>query len=364
MTFLWTHMLWLLVLVPLLIAAYVWLLRRKKKSAIRYANLALVKQAMGKSPGWRRHVPPALLLLAITVLILAVARPAAVVELASSRATVILSMDVSGSMRARDVEPSRIVAAQEAAKEFIRKQPADVQIGIVAFASAAVLVQAPTIDREALYQAINAFDLRRGTAVGSGVLVALATIFPDENFDMDGDDPRDRLGLPSFGNGPNGFLGSPPPAQELEGLLTQNPTQPHIPVEPGSYESAVVILLTDGATTTGPDPVAAGRLAGDYGVKVYTVGFGSANGDVVDFGGRSMRAQLDADTLQAIADATEGEYYEATSAEGLGEVYESLSTRLISEKKLTEIAFVFAGIGALLAAAAAGLSMAWFGRIA
>ena len=363
MTFIWMDMLWLLLLVPLLVAGYIWLLRRRKKAAVRYANLALVKQAMGKSVGWRRHVPPALFLAAITILIVAVARPAAVVELASSRATVILSMDVSGSMRARDVEPSRIVAAQEAAKEFIRKQPADVQIGIVAFASAAVLVQAPTIDREALYQAINAFDLRRGTAVGSGVLVALATIFPDENFDMDGDDPRDRLGLPSFGNGPNGFLGSPP-TQELDGLLAQNPAQPHIPVEPGSYESAVVILLTDGATTTGPDPVAAGRVAGDYGVKVYTVGFGSASGDVVDFGGRSMRAQLDADTLQAIADATEGEYYEATSAEGLEEVYESLSTRLISEKKLTEIAFVFAGIGALLAAAAAGLSMAWFGRSA
>jgi Ca-activated chloride channel homolog len=125
-----------------------------------------------------------------------------------------------------------------------------------------------------------------------------------------------------------------------------------------------VILLTDGATTTGPDPIAAGRLAGDYGVKVYTVGFGSASGDVVDFGGRSMRAQLDAETLQAIADATEGEYYEATSATDLADVYKSLSTRLITEKKLTEIAFLFAGIGALIAAAAAGLSLAWFGRVA
>jgi Ca-activated chloride channel family protein len=364
MTFIWTEMLWLLLLVPALIAAYVWLLRRKKKSAVRYANLAIVKQAMGKGAGWRRHVPPALLLLAISVLILAVARPAAVIELASSRATVILSMDVSGSMRARDVEPSRIVAAQEAAKEFIRDQPADVQIGIVAFASAAVLVQAPTLDREALIQAVNSFDLRRGTAVGSGVLVALATIFPDENFDLDGDDPRDNLGRPSFGSGGGFFNQSESRAGELDGLLEQTQPTQHIPVEPGSYESAVVILLTDGATTTGPDPIAAGRLAGDYGVKVYTVGFGSASGDVVDFGGRSMRAQLDAESLQAIADATEGEYYEANSAAGLTAVYESLSTRLISEKKLTEIAFLFAGVGALLAALAAGLSMAWFGRVA
>lgn len=362
MTFIWMDMLWLLLLVPLLIGAYIWLLRRRKKAALRYANLAIVKQAMGKGIGWRRHVPPALLLAAITVLIVAVARPAAVVELASSRATVILSMDVSGSMRARDVEPSRIVAAQEAAKEFIRKQPPDVQVGIVAFASAAVLVQAPTIDREALYQAINSFDLRRGTAVGSGVLVALATIFPDQNFDLDGSgNQRDQLGLPSFGGETLGAAGG------ADGLLNGAATEPpakHMPVEPGSYESAVVILLTDGATTTGPDPVAAGRLAGDYGVKVFTVGFGSASGDVVDFGGRSMRAQLDATTLQAIADATEGEYYEATSAADLAGVYDSLSTRLISEKKLTEIAFIFAGAGALLAMAAAALSMLWFGRIA
>jgi Ca-activated chloride channel family protein len=362
MTFIWMDMLWLLLLVPLLIGAYVWLLQRRKKAAMRYANLAIVKQAMGKGVGWRRHVPPALLLAAITVLIVAVARPAAVVELASSRATVILSMDVSGSMRARDVEPSRIVAAQEAAKEFIRKQPADVQVGIVAFASAAVLVQAPTIDREALYQAINSFDLRRGTAVGSGVLVALATIFPDQSFDLDGSgNQRDQLGLPSFGGERFGAPGT------ADGLLSGTAIEPpakHIPVEPGSYDSAVVILLTDGATTTGPDPLAAGRLAGDYGVKVFTVGFGSASGDVVDFGGRSMRAQLDATTLQAIADATEGEYYEATSAADLAGVYDSLSTRLISEKKLTEIAFLFAGAGALLAMVAAGLSMLWFGRIA
>lgn len=360
MTFIWMEMLWLLLLVPLLVAAYLWLLRRRKKSAIRYANLALVKQAMGRSVGWRRHVPPALFLAAIAVLIVAVARPAAVVELASSRATVILSMDVSGSMRARDVEPSRIVAAQTAAKEFIRSQPADVQIGIVAFAAAAVLVQAPTIDREALYQAIDSFDLRRGTAVGSGVLVALKTIFPDEPFDIDGD-PRDMLGLPSFNLG---GVEQPQQPKEPDALLAATPPQVHMPVEPGSYESAVVILLTDGATTTGPDPIVAGRIAGDYGVKVYTVGFGSSGGDVVDFGGRSMRAQLDATTLQAIADATEGEYYAATSATDLSEVYKSLSTRLISEKKLTEIAFLFAGIGALLAGLAAGLSLWWFGRIA
>jgi Ca-activated chloride channel family protein len=360
MTFIWSEMLWLLLLVPVLVALYIWALRRKK-SSLRYANLALVKQAMGKSIGWRRHVPPALFLVAITILIMAVARPAAVLELASSRATVILAMDVSGSMRARDIEPSRIEASQEAARNFIRNQPADVQIGIVAFASAALLVQAPTLDREALVAAINSFDLRRGTAVGAGVLTSLATIFPDQDFDeLQGDNPFDALGMPStrgLDSRPIGGAGEPdgpPKASVAE----------HIPVEPGSYESAVVILLTDGATTVGPDPIAAGRLASEYGVRVFTVGFGSTEGDVVDFGGRSMRAQLDAESLQSIADLTRAQYFEAQSAADLNKVYSSLSTKLISDKKLTEIAFLFAGIGALVALVGAGLSVLWFGRVA
>ncbi len=359
MTFIWTEMLWLLLLVPALIVLYVWLMRRKKKAAVRFANLPLVRAAVGKGIGWRRHVPPALLLLAITVLILAVARPAAVVTLASSRATVILAMDVSGSMRAQDVSPSRIVAAQEAAKTFIQKQPIEVQIGIVAFAANAALVQAPTLDRDLLTAAINSFDLRRGTAVGSGVLMSLATIFPEEEFQLDGSDPRDQLGPQSFGGA---FYPDANQSRSLDEPVNDKPA--HVPVEPGSYQNAVVILLTDGATTTGPDPIEAGRLAADYGVRVYTVGFGSTSGDVVDFGGRSMRAMLDATTLKDIADRTEAEYFEAQSSEALTEVYNSLSTKLVAEKKLTEIAFIFAGVGAVLAAVAAGLSMLWLGRIA
>lgn len=356
MTFIWTEMLWLLLLVPVLVALYLWALRRKK-SSLRHANLALVKQALGKSVGWRRHLPPTLFLLAITILIFAVARPAAVIELASSRATVILAMDVSGSMRARDVEPSRIEASQEAAKSFIRDQPADVQIGIVAFAAAAVLVQTPTLDRESLVAAVDRFDLRRGTAVGAGVLTSLATIFPDQDFDeLQGDNPFDALGMPSrgFDSRPIGQPSSTPKASVAD----------HVPVEPGSYQSAVVILLTDGATTVGPDPIAAGRLASEYGVRVFTVGFGSREGDVVDFGGRSMRAQLDSESLQAIADLTRAQYFEAQSAADLTKVYSSLSTKLISEKKLTEIAFIFAGLGALVALLGAGLSVLWFGRVA
>jgi Ca-activated chloride channel family protein len=352
LTFIWMEMLWLLLLVPVLIGLYIYMMRRRKKSAVRYANLAMVKQAMGRGPGWRRHLPPALMLLAITVLILAVARPAAVVTLASSRGTIILAMDVSGSMRARDVDPSRIEASQVAAKQFISGQPANVQVGIVAFAASALLVQVPTIDREALYAAIDRFQLRRGTAVGAGILVSLATIFPEENFERQNE--FDALGQPAR----RGVI-----SRSLDEQMSAPSTPEHIPVDPGSYDSAVVILLTDGATTTGPDPLEAGQTAADYGVRVFTVGFGSPEGSVVDFGGRSMRAQLDAPTLKAIADTTQGQYFEAKSTADLTEVYDSLTTKLVAEKKLTEIAFIFAGIGALFAALAASLSMLWFGRV-
>jgi Ca-activated chloride channel family protein len=358
MTFLWIEMLWLLLILPVLVLLYVWVQRRRKRLSLRYANLPLIRQALGKGIGWRRHLPSALLLLAIGILIVAVARPAAVITLSSSRATVILAMDVSGSMRAEDVAPSRIVAAQEAAKTFIEQQPAQVEIGIVAFASAAMLMQAPTLDRELLTTAIDSFDLRRGTAVGAGVLTALATIFPDQDFELDDNgDPRDQLGALSLGD-PSG-----PQGQSLDEPKRQDPQQ-HVPVEPGSYQSAVVILLTDGATTTGPDPIAAGRVAADHGVRVYTVGFGSTSGDVVEFGGRTMRAVLDANTLKAIADTTGAEYFEAQSSEALTEVYASLSTRLVAEKKLTELAFIFAGVAALIAIVSAALSVLWLGRIA
>jgi Ca-activated chloride channel family protein len=360
MTFIWVEALWLLLLVPLLVAAYIFLLRRKKRATIRYANLAVVKQAMGRGLGWRRHLPPALLLIAITVLIVAVARPAAVLTLPSNRATIILAMDVSGSMRATDVDPSRIVAAQRSAKQFISDQPAGVQIGIVAFAATALLVQVPTIDRAALNAAIDRFDLRPGTAVGDGVLQSLATIFPEEKFGASNrNDPFANVKTPaSMGMGGYQSRSLDDPAGS-DAKAAQ-----HVPVRPGTYDSAVVILLTDGATTTGSDPIEAGQAAADHGVRVFTVGFGSPNGAVVDFGGFSMRAQPDIPTLKKIAEMTDGQFFEAKSSSDLTQVYKSLSAKLISEKKLTEVSFIFAGIGALFAMAAAGLSMLWFGRIA
>src|SRR5690606_24565821 len=183
MSFLWPHLLWLLLAVPLLVSVYLWALSRRKKVAVRYAGLDLVREAAGRQ-SWRRHVPPLLFLLAITTLLLAVARPSAVVTLPSKHETVVLTMDVSGSMRASDVSPTRLGAAQLAARSFIEQQPRSTRVGIVTFGGGAALVQPPTQSREDLMAAIDRFELQRGTAVGSGILMSLKTIFPDQEFEL------------------------------------------------------------------------------------------------------------------------------------------------------------------------------------
>ncbi|HKD49023.1 MAG TPA: VWA domain-containing protein [Rhizomicrobium sp.] len=362
MTFLWPDLLWLLVLVPIAVGIYLLLLYRRKKTALRYANLAMVKAAMG-TIGWRRHVPPALILLALSLLLIAVARPTALVSLPSNRATVMLVMDVSGSMRATDVNPSRIEAAQAAAKQYIKSQPKDVVIGIVAFAATAFLVQSPTVDHAALFNAIDHFELQRGTAVGSGILMALSSIFPREDF------PIANYYSGGYGNGYGGFgYGGGDRFNRYAGRALGDrspggPPKKHVPVEPGSYKNAVIILLTDGQTNAGYDPIEAARIASEYGVKVYTVGFGTTRGNVVGFGGFSMRAQLDEEALKKIADMTRGRYFHAGSAEDLKAVYGVLSKQVVMETQEMEISSFFAGGAALLMLAAAGLSLAWFSRV-
>jgi Ca-activated chloride channel family protein len=360
-TFLWPTFLWGLLLVPLLAAVYVLLLRRRKKGALSYGNLALIKRAIG-STSWRRHFPPALMLAALTILIVAVARPSAEVSLPSTRATVMLAMDVSGSMRAADVQPSRIEAAQAAAKQYVKEQPKDVLIGIVAFAATAFLVQNPTTDRTSLNAAIDRFELQRGTAVGSGILVSLSTLFPHDDF------PINNFMNAGVGSGGYGFGGNNDYANRFGGRALGDtrggaPRKSHVPIEPGSYKNAVIILLTDGATNAGYDPVEAARIASEYGVKVYTVGFGTTRGNIVGFGGFQMRAQLDEDALKKIADMTRGRYFHAASADDLKAVYNVLSKQLIMETREMEITSLFAAGAAVLMLLSAGLSLAWFGRV-
>jgi Ca-activated chloride channel family protein len=342
MTFIWPAMLWALLALPLLVVGYLWLLRRRRKTALRYASLALVKEALGRRGAWRRHVPPALLWLAIAALLLATARPAAVISLPLQEQTIVLAMDVSGSMRATDVQPNRLVASQEAAKAFVAELPRSVRVAVVSFAGTAAVVQPPTLSHDDVYASIDRFQLQRATAIGSGIVLSLATIFPEAGIDL---------------SQITGQRAMPPAAGE-------KPKPEFKPVEPGSYNSAAIILLTDGQRTTGPDPIDAAKMAADRGVRVYTVGVGTKEGETIAFEGWSMRVRLDEETLKNIANITRAEYFYAGTASDLKKVYQGLSTRLVMEKKETEIGALFAALGALLVVVAAGLSIWWFGRVA
>src|SRR4051812_22075482 len=336
MSFQWPEMLWLYLALPLLVAAYFYALSRKKKLALRYASLTLVKEAMGAGQKWRRHIPPLLFLLSLAVMIAAIARPQAVITLPSQHETVILAMDVSGSMRATDVEPNRLVAAQNAAKAFIADQPDTVRIGIVAFAGTATVAQAPTKNHDDLYAAIDRFQLQRATAIGSAIIVSLATLFPDGGYDV---------------------------SAYSYGAEKRKPPANFKPVPPGSYGSAVIILLTDGQRTTGPDSVMAARLAAERGVRIFTVGVGTPEGKIVGFDGWSMHVRLDEETLRAIADLTRGEYFYAGNAVDLKKIYQTMNTRLVMETKKTEIGAFFSAAAAALVLLAGLLSLAWFNRI-
>jgi Ca-activated chloride channel family protein len=365
MSFLWPKLLWLLLLAPVLVALYVLMLRRRKR-AVRFASLGLVKEAIGPGQRFRRHVPPALLLAALVAMVVGTARPSAVVTLPSEHRTVILAIDVSLSMRATDVDPSRITAAQAAARSFIEEQPPNLRVGIVAFGGAAALVQPPTSNREELLAAIDRFQLQRGTATGSALLVSIATLFPDAGIDVEALGPgsghgagRDALRGPSRGPGEAGRDGPKVLGQER----APRPDKPAFtPVPPGSYESAVVILLSDGRRTTGPDPVEAAKMAAERGLRVFTVGFGTREGTSVDFGGWSIYVRLDEEALKAVAEITRAEYFHAGTADDLKKVYQGLNSKLVLERKETEISALFAAAAAALSIAAGLLSLLWFRR--
>jgi Ca-activated chloride channel homolog len=350
MSFLSPEYLWLLLAVPALVALYVLVIARRKKGAVRYASLELVKEALGPAQRLRRHIPPLLFLLALTATLLAVARPTAVITLPSEQRTIILAIDVSLSMRATDVEPNRLVAAQEAAKAFIQQQPPDVRLGIVSFAGTALLVQSPTQNRDDLLAAIDRLELQRHTAIGSGIIVSLATIFPDAGIDLE-----------------SMIFGSGSSRDTKRGIAIDQPKKieekEFIPVPPGSYRSAAIILLSDGRRTTGPDPLDAAKIAADRGVRVFTVGLGNAQGGMANFEGWSVYMRFDEETLRAIAEVTRGEYFSASSAPELKKVYEALNAKFTMEKKQTEITALVTAAAALLALAAAGLSLLWFNRL-
>lgn len=348
MRFLWSDLLWLLLVVPLAVGAYVYALRRRKKTALRYASLMLVRDALGPAQWLRRHLPAVLVLLALTCALLGVARPTAVFTLPNAQQTIVLAMDVSRSMRAADIEPTRLAAAQNAVKAFIAELPANVRVGIVTFAGTAAIVQTPTDNREELIAAVDRFQMQHQTAIGSGLLLALTLLLPDSGIDLE-EDVFDR----SFSRRSGG----------LSAAGVERPERKDIkPVPPGSYTAGAIVLLSDGRRTTGPDPLKAAKMAAERGVRVHTIGFGTTQGGPVDVEGMSIYMRFDEEALRAIAGITEGQYSHASSATALHKVYKDLTAKLVLERKETELTAIFGAGAALFALVAGFLSLLWFHR--
>ncbi|MGB8646945.1 MAG: VWA domain-containing protein [Anaerolineae bacterium] len=355
MQLLWPWFIFLLLVIPLLIGGYILLQRRRRRYVIHFSSLTLIRPARPQS-NLRRHLPPALLLAALAVMIVALSRPVSVVSVPTVQTTILLAIDVSGSMRSTDVQPSRIEAAENAALNFINHQKFTTQIGIVAFSGNAELVQAPTTDRDKLTAAIRRLTLGRFTAIGSGILRSIDAIAE-----------IDPTVAPSINS-------DAPPAV--------TPT----PVVPGAYAPDIIVLLTDGVSNAGPLPVDAAQQAADRGVRVYTIAFGTENGQFVDpqqgpgqFGGGGgrqfgggrqqggnggggfgrFRAGIDVATLQKVSDMTGGSFYTAESADQLEKVFSSLPLYLVTKHEVMELTVGFTAAGVVLAVAALVLSMLW-----
>ncbi|MBC5781311.1 VWA domain-containing protein [Ramlibacter sp. USB13] len=346
MFFLWPQTLWLMLALPLLPTVYVWLLRRRRKAALRYSSVAVPREA-AQGRAWRRHVPPALFFLALCALLFGVARPVARVPLPWARSSVMLAIDISLSMRVTDVKPTRLVAAQEGAKLFLRELPKDVEVGLVTFAGSSQVAQRATLDREALVAAIDGFQMQMGTAVGNAIVLCLAELFPDHGIDV---------GEMTFGG--NGK----PRGRSLDEKGKPGPKQVE-PVAPGSYAPAAIILLSDGRRTTGIDTLEAAKMAADRGVRVYVIGLGTVMGDTATPEGIPIYMQLDEPTLREVARMTGGEYHHAATAETLRSVYANLGSQLQVVKRETELTALAALVSAVLMVVAGTLSVVWFRRL-
>jgi Ca-activated chloride channel family protein len=361
MNFLWPWFLLLLLLVPLLIAVYIWILRRRRKYAVRYSSLALIREALPKRSRLRQHLPFILFLFSLASLTTAFARPVAELEVPLSRTTIILALDVSRSMCATDMAPNRLTVAQEAALAFVDEQADDTRIGIVAFAGLAEVVVAPTNDKEVLRAAIEGFTTSIGTAIGSATLKSI-----------------DAIAEVNQAVAPSGVNLS------LE--------DGEVPPEINFFQPDIIVVLTDGANSRGPRPLEAAQEAADRLVRVYTIGFGSSNpgqmvcsahqlgGDVFGngfggggFGGNDFNGGgggggggfrryllLDEETLQGMADITGGSYYRAENAEQLFSVFTELPNDIILQKEQIEISALFLIVGALFAIGAITLALLWY----
>jgi Ca-activated chloride channel family protein len=316
MQFIWSDMLALLALVPLFVVIYIWVLRRRVRYALRYSSLYVVHQAMDHKRRIRRHIPPLFFLLGLIAMLLAFARPYTEVSIPKRAATVILTIDTSASMSTHDIKPSRIAAAKAAARAFVLRQDPMPRIGIVAFSESANLVQAPTLDRQAVLAAIDRLDVDTTTAIGSGILVSLEAILHD------------------------GTSGS-------SGMLAAAPALPPTPLPPGQHAPASIVLLTDGQNVVGPSPIDAAQTAAQYGVRVFTIGIGTTKNQGLAQGS-PFGDDLDEVTLQRIAQITDAKYFRASDESALADIYRNLDPQIVFIKQKQELTIAFTAAAILL----------------
>lgn len=329
MSFIWSSMLGLLLLAPLLVLFYV-LLQRQRRGVVAKSGFGLVQTS--RTTDARRHIPMLIFLLGLTILLLSLARPQATVSLPRYEGTVILVFDVSGSMAADDIAPTRMEAAKAIAADFVEGQPAAVRIGVVAFSDGGLSVQTPDVNREETLATIERLVPRRGTSLGNGVLVALNTIAVDA-----GD----------------------PPLINTSSLSAAD----ELPDSQGWYPSAVVVLFSDGENNDPPDPLAITDLAVDLGVRIYTIGVGSPQGATISVEGLTVHTALNEPLLAYIAQTSGGQYYFAGDEAELRTIYNDLEPTLSIKPEDLELTSILAGIGILVFLVGGALSMTWFGRV-
>jgi Ca-activated chloride channel family protein len=335
MTFLWPGFFFALLLVPFFIAGYGLFLRRRQQIVKNYGRLGVIQGEKGDRPGFQRHIPPLFFLIGLIILILALTRPQAAISLPRVEGTVILAFDVSGSMAADDFKPTRMEAAKNAALDFVEHQPVNVQIGVVAFSDSGFSVQKPTYDHDTILASIKRLSPQRGTSLAQGIYSSLNALTADANSTI------------------------PEHYSNLQPTPTTSPT----PVPKGTYQPAVIVLLTDGENNENPDPMAAAQAAADRGVRINTIGIGNAAGTILHVNGITVHTSLDEATLQQIADTTDGVYYNASNEADLLKIYDDLTPQLVIKPENTEITAVFAGAGLLVFLVGAILSFLWLNRI-
>jgi Ca-activated chloride channel family protein len=345
-----------LLVVPAALVFYRLIQRRRSRYAVRFTNVDLLGNLVPRTPAWRRHVPPAFYLVAMAALVLALARPSMAVQIPREEATIILTLDVSGSMMATDVSPTRLAAAQQAANTFVDQLPAGIKVGVVAFSTAPRVVIAPTVDRAAVHQAIANLQARGGTALGDAITTSLEAAGLDP-----GSVSTDPAATPSASPDPSASANPSAGASAASSAGASG--------GPGASEAPVIatVLLSDGKNSTGEmEPIPAAEQAAALGVPIYTIALGTADGVVTvpDDRGElhTLNVPPDTETLAAIAETTGGRAFEAPTAQDLAQIYASLGSRIGYTTEQREVTQWFAAAGLLLVVGGAGLAAHWFNR--